>query len=117
MATRVMRPQTSPTGHLRSRSHMSSRGASRGEESQMGDYQIELLEYEWPDLPPIPNMKDAIARNRVSNGISYLLPVDKGRNSINNRFRTDLRAMFQEPYASDTMNYDDTKVKLSAKVE
>jgi hypothetical protein len=58
-------------------------------------HDIELLEYEWPDLPPLPNIKDAITRNRVSHGISYLLPVDKGRNSINNRFRTDLRAMFQ----------------------
>ena len=56
---------------------------------------FELLEYEWPDLPPIPSMKDAVSRRRVSKGISYLLPVDKGRNSINNRFRTDLRAMFQ----------------------
>ena len=60
--------------------------------------QIELLEYEWPDLPPIPSMKDAVSRRRVSQGISYLLPVDKGRNSINNRFRTDLRAMFQVRY-------------------
>nr|KAG5705105.1 hypothetical protein BaRGS_030822 [Batillaria attramentaria] len=96
--------------------------AGRPEEAGAGlsdvteEQDIELLEYEWPDLPPLPTIKDAITRNRVSSGISYLLPVDKGRNSINNRFRTDLRAMFQEPYASDDLQYDDNRVKLSAKV-
>lgn len=65
------------------------------EEEEDDEQPFELLEYEWPDLPPIPSMKDAVSRKRVSQGISYLLPVDKGRNSINNRFRTDLRAMFQ----------------------
>ena len=60
-----------------------------------GDHGVELLEYEWPDLPPLPTIKDAMTRSRVSHGISYLLPIDKGRNSINNKFRTDLRAMFQ----------------------
>lgn len=97
-------------------------GAGRPEGGRLGagalqeEHEIELLEYEWPDLPPIPSIKDAITRSRVSYGISYLLPVDKGRNSINNCFRTDLRAMFQEPYASDDLQYDDNRVKLSAKV-
>lgn len=80
------------------------------------DYHVELLEYEWPDLPPIPHMKDAITRERVSRGISYILPIDKSQISINNRYRTDLRAMFQEPYASDKLRFDENKLKLSAKI-
>ncbi|XP_046567194.1 uncharacterized protein LOC124275631 [Haliotis rubra] len=106
------RPRTSQSSGGR----LSARQAVGREEARPGEYEIELLEYEWPDLPPIPNMKDAITRRRVSNGITYLLPVDKGKNSINSHFRTDLRAMFQEPYASDDLKYDDGRVKLSAKV-
>ena len=93
---RIQRPRTSPSPlRLTAR-----QAAGRPEEAGAGlgghdEHEIELLEYEWPDLPPLPTIKDAITRNRVSHGISYLLPVDKGRNSINNRFRTDLRAMFQ----------------------
>ncbi|PVD30861.1 hypothetical protein C0Q70_10136 [Pomacea canaliculata] len=90
-------------------------GNPRTDDASQG-HEIELLEYEWPDLPPLPALKDAVTRSRVSFGISYLLPVDKGRNSINNHFRTDLRAMFQEPYASDDLRYDDGRVKLSAAV-
>lgn len=106
------RPRTTQS----SAGRLSARQAVGREEARPGEYEIELLEYEWPDLPPIPNMKDAITRRRVSNGITYLLPVDKGKNSINSHFRTDLRAMFQEPYASDDLKYDDGRVKLSAKV-
>ncbi|XP_061171335.1 uncharacterized protein LOC133180900 [Saccostrea echinata] len=80
------------------------------------EYHVELLEYEWPDLPPIPQMKDAITRERVSKGISYILPIDKSMISINNHYRTDLRAMFQEPYASDKLRFDENKLKLSAKI-
>ncbi|GFS02410.1 hypothetical protein ElyMa_001122600 [Elysia marginata] len=114
------RPRTSP-GFLPASSRPNSvLGAVTAEDQAVPDDEeeehFELLEYEWPDLPPIPSMKDAVSRSRVSKGISYLLPVDKGRNSINNRFRTDLRAMFQEPYASDDLQYDDNRVKLSAKV-
>ncbi|KAK3802215.1 hypothetical protein RRG08_004505 [Elysia crispata] len=114
------RPRTSP-GFLPARSRPDSvQQAVTAEDQPVPDDEeeehFELLEYEWPDLPPIPSMKDAVSRSRVSKGISYLLPVDKGRNSINNRFRTDLRAMFQEPYASDDLQYDDNRVKLSAKV-
>ena len=96
-----------------------SRPSERTPETTEGgeEYHVELLEYEWPDLPPIPDMKDAITRNKVSRGISYLLPVDKGKNSINNRYRTDLRAMFQEPYSNDNpLGFDEGKVKLCAKV-
>ncbi|RUS90961.1 hypothetical protein EGW08_001265 [Elysia chlorotica] len=114
------RPRTSP-GVLPTRPRPDSvQQAVTAEDQAVPDGEeeehFELLEYEWPDLPPIPSMKDAVSRSRVSRGISYLLPVDKGRNSINNRFRTDLRAMFQEPYASDDLQYDDNRVKLSAKV-
>lgn len=84
--------------------------------SNEGEYHIELLEYEWPDLPPIVDMKDAVCRQRVSQGITYILPVDKGRNSIDNKFRTDLRAMFQEPYATEGTRYDDTRITKSAKI-
>lgn len=81
-----------------------------------GEYQIELLEYEWPDLPPIMDLKDAVCRKRVSLGINYLLPVDKGKNSIDSKFRTDLRAMFQEPYATEGFNYDENRITRSAKI-
>ncbi|KAH3789886.1 uncharacterized protein LOC127842274 [Dreissena polymorpha] len=84
--------------------------------SNEGEYHIELLEYEWPDLPPIVDMKDAVCRQRVSQGITYILPVDKGRNSIDNKYRTDLRAMFQEPYATEGTRYDDTRIIKSAKI-
>ncbi|GFO13646.1 hypothetical protein PoB_004015100 [Plakobranchus ocellatus] len=114
------RPRTSPGYHQTIPRPVSVQQAVNAEDQAVPDddeeEHIELLEYEWPDLPPIPSMKDAVSRSRVSKGISYLLPVDKGRNSINNRFRTDLRAMFQEPYASDDLQYDDNRVKLSAKV-
>lgn len=79
-------------------------------------HHIELLEYEWPDLPPIVRMKDAITTRRVSSGISYLLPVDKGMNSINHKYRTDLRSMFQEPYATEYPYFDENLVKLSANI-
>lgn len=83
---------------------------------QANEYQIELLEYEWPDLPPIIHLKDAVCRKRVSQGINYLLPVDKAKNSIDSKFRTDLRAMFQEPYATEGTNYDETRIVKSAKI-
>lgn len=98
---------------------LSSGSATRRSEqtsAQSGEPQIELLEYEWPDLPPIVDMKDAVCRKRVSQGINYLLPVDKGKNSIDSKFRTDLRAMFQEPYATEGAAYDDNRVSQSAKI-
>ncbi|KAK7109149.1 uncharacterized protein [Littorina saxatilis] len=114
---RVHRPRTSPAHpRLTARQAAGGPGEAGAYAGGPDDPAIELLEYEWPDLPPLPTIKDAITRNRVSHGISYLLPVDKGRNSINNRFRTDLRAMFQEPYASDDLQYDDNRVALSSKV-
>jgi len=111
------RPLSRVTSRVQSRVTSGATSKTKDEDEQGDDeYHVELLEYEWPDLPPMPCMKDAITRQRVSKGISYLLPVDKGKNSINSRYRTDLRAMFQEPYADDDFGYDDNKVKLSAKV-
>ncbi|XP_060076942.1 uncharacterized protein LOC132556548 [Ylistrum balloti] len=107
---------TSSRPYSRGTSHGVSHGTSNDIEEEDEEYHVELLEYEWPDLPPLPRLKDAITRQKVSKGISYLLPVDKGKNSINNRYRTDLRAMFQEPYANDDCGYDDNKVKLSAQI-
>ncbi|KAH9520133.1 hypothetical protein Btru_060080, partial [Bulinus truncatus] len=86
------------------------------EDDKTSGHQFELLQYDWPDLPPIPKMKDAICRQTVSRGISYLLPVDMGRNSINCKYRTDLRSMFQEPYVRDDHQYNDVIVGLSSKV-
>lgn len=131
---RLARPQTHHgyTSLVRPRREHSSRSASAsGRVSTSGsgtrrtegssapcesERQIELLEYEWPDLPPIINMKDAVCRKRVSQGITYLLPVDKGMNSIDSKFRTDLRAMFQEPYDTEGTNYDDSRIMKSAKI-
>ena len=107
---RFARPKTSPSVHPQKNGTRPETGAGSEE------YHVELLEYEWPDLPPIPQMKDAITRKRVSKGISYILPIDKSQISINNHYRTDLRAMFQEPYASDKLRFDENKLKLSAKI-
>lgn len=105
----LARPKTSPAV-------ISRKGNQPKPNESSPEYHVELLEYEWPDLPPIPHMKDAITRQKVSKGISYLLPIDKAKNSIDNKYRTDLRAMFQEPYATDDFHYDDSRVKLSAHV-
>ena len=76
---------------------------------------VELVQSDWPDLPPISQIKTAIARDRVSHGISYILPVDKTRMSVNNVYRTNLRAMFYEPYLNDHLDYDDDVIKTSAR--
>jgi len=89
---------------------------TEGTSGPSNESHIELLEYEWPDLPPIVNMKDAVCRKRVSQGINYLLPIDKGKNSIDSKFRTDLRAMFQEPYSTEGTCYDESRVSKSTKV-
>ncbi|KAL4231325.1 hypothetical protein ACF0H5_008905 [Mactra antiquata] len=105
------RPRTSSSNGARNRN-----GTQQPDTSAQNEQQIELLEYEWPDLPPMMHLKDAVCRRRVSQGINYLLPVDKGKNSIDSKFRTDLRAMFQEPYTTEGANYDDNRVTTSAKV-
>ena len=74
---------------------------------------MEYLEYEWPDLPPIIDIKNAITRSRVSKGMDYVLPVDKGKGSVENVYRTDLRVMFQEPYLSNGNSYNEERLKSS----
>ncbi|XP_064631362.1 uncharacterized protein LOC135489774 [Lineus longissimus] len=71
--------------------------------------------YDWPDLPPIEKIKEGIVRSRVSKGISYLLPVEKSKNSIETNFQTDLRAMFTEPYTSAKQSYDEARTVASAR--
>ncbi|XP_053407901.1 uncharacterized protein LOC128559619 [Mercenaria mercenaria] len=107
-----------PGMHARSTSASAARKQQDAQQTTTHDneHHIELLEYEWPDLPPIIHLKDAVCRQRVSQGIKYLLPVDKGKNSIDSKFRTDLRAMFQEPYVTEGSNYDDNRVTKSAKI-
>lgn len=111
---RLARPKTH-TGVVSRDGRVKSSDMQRSLDDGSGHH-IELLEYEWPDLPPIRNLKDAVTRQRVSRGITYILPVDKGKNSIDSKFRTDLRAMFQEPYATENPGYDDEKVTMSAKL-
>ena len=110
---RLPRPKTH-TGVISHDGRVKSSDTQRTMEE--GEQHIELLEYEWPDLPPIRDLKDAVTRQRVSRGITFILPVDKGKNSIDHRFRTDLRAMFQEPYATEKPGYDERKVTTSAKL-
>jgi hypothetical protein len=71
--------------------------------------------YDWPDLPPIEKIKEGIVRSRVSKGISYLLPVEKSKNSIETNYQTDLRAMFTEPYTFEKQNYDEARTIASAR--
>ena len=73
--------------------------------------EYELLEYEWPDLPPLEQIREALARGRISKGVNYLLPVDKTKNSVEGVFRTDLRTMFKEPYLADGDGYSEEKIR------
>ncbi|XP_013379678.1 uncharacterized protein LOC106151126 [Lingula anatina] len=87
------------------------------EDSQDERGNLDTHEYQCPDLPPLTKMKDAMARSRVSHGITYLLPNDRGRNSVDNHYRTDLRAMFREPfYSHPVKDYNDELVNSASKV-
>ena len=77
--------------------------------------EYELLEYEWPDLPPLEQFREALARGRISKGVNYLLPVDKTKNSVEGVFRTDLRTMFKEPYLADGDGYSEDKIRRLSK--
>ena len=69
-----------------------------------------------PDLPPLGCITDAICRQRVTSGVSYLLPVDKTSNSVDSVYRTNLRMMFKTPYASeDVTRFDESRLQRSAK--
>lgn len=77
--------------------------------------EYELLEYEWPDLPPLEQIRDALARGRISKGIDYLLPIDKTKNSVDCLFRTNLRIMFKEPYLESPEHYNEDMILKLAK--
>lgn len=74
-----------------------------------------LAEYELPQLPPVREITGAIARQRISKGISYLLPMDAPKNSIENVYSTNLRLVFKEPYLSDNGAYNENSLRASAK--
>ena len=97
--------------------HVSSRRSQRvGREVKLEPVEEEMQVYEWPDLPPIGHIKNAIARQRVSQGVSYILPVHKTKSSVENVYRTNLRVMFQEPYLhEDPRAYDEVKLNQSMK--
>ncbi|XP_050399333.1 uncharacterized protein LOC126816661 [Patella vulgata] len=88
---------------------------TRSSDTRRSDsYEIEHVEYDWPDLPPLTQVKDAITRNKVSHGISYLLPLD----SVSNNFRPDLRHMYGETNRSyDRFLFDNAKSQPSTKVQ
>lgn len=61
---------------------------------------------DWPDLPPLFQLRTGIARESIGRGLDYCLPVDKCRLSVGNDFRSDLRAMFQTPYLQAARMFD-----------
>ncbi|XP_074643313.1 uncharacterized protein LOC141900354 [Tubulanus polymorphus] len=67
-------------------------------------------------IPSLKSMKQGIVRNQLCNGISYVLPVAKSKNSTENEYRTDLKAMFHKPYVYDRLQFDDERVCASAKL-
>ncbi len=70
---------------------------------------------EFPPLPPVIDLKRAICRRKVGEGISYVLPVDKTKNSVENVFRTDLRVMFRDPYRSDAPRLYEERLRSLAR--
>ncbi|ELT94492.1 hypothetical protein CAPTEDRAFT_207636 [Capitella teleta] len=71
---------------------------------------------DWVNLPPIRQIKNAIARQRVSEGISYVLPIHKTKCSVEGVYHTNLRVMFQEPYLNeDPRSYNEDKVGCNLK--
>lgn len=93
-----------------------SRKSHNGSSAKIAHQLPEMLEFEWPDLPPIDLIKDALTRNTVSRGIMYILPVDKSKASVENKYRTDLRAQFQEPYVDATRNFRESELVQSTKL-
>lgn len=82
-----------------------------------GEENTAIHEYDCPELPPLDNLKRAMSRRTVSNGMNYLLPVDQGKNSVENHYRTDLRAMFQEPYTQfKSKQYNELQVTGTSKI-
>ncbi|CAH1784780.1 unnamed protein product [Owenia fusiformis] len=107
-------PSADRRKHTATNSAKSQKTASNSA-STYGDENFELLEYEWPDLPPMFQIKDAMSRRKISSGISYLLPPDKPKISIENTYRTDLRTMFQSPFTENLYRNNDSHVKQQLK--
>ena len=93
------------------RSRQGRRGSKPSKALSPVEEEYELHEYEWPDLPPLEQIRAALARGNISQGVRYLLPVDKTRNSVDGKFRTDLRKMFKRQYVNDLESYDEGKVR------
>ncbi len=87
-----------------------SAGRNRRLVSASADTEGEEEDFGWPELPPIFQFRMGIARENVGRGVEYVLPVDKGRLSMENRYRVDLRAMFQMPYMQVSRVFDDARI-------
>ncbi|XP_059174306.1 uncharacterized protein LOC131954555 [Physella acuta] len=88
-------PQLTSKSHVNRRLAVPGINRSKFNRKLKTEEPPEPLEYEWPDLPPLPAMKDALCRQKASRGIPYQLPVDES--CIERKFQTDLRAVFQAP--------------------
>lgn len=73
--------------------------------------------YAWDHLPNMTAFKSAIVRNKVCEGLMYLLPSDKNNTSLARPYTADLGAIFQEPYHRfKPKEYNDENVKQSSKI-
>ena len=73
--------------------------------------------YAWNKLPNMSAYKTAIVRNKVCEGLMYLLPGDKNSTSLARPYTAELGAIFQEPYHQFKPNeYNDENVKQSSRV-
>lgn len=73
--------------------------------------------YTWRKLPDISAYKNAIVRNKVCEGIMYLLPSNKNATSLARPYTAELGAMFNEPYHRFKPDeYNEENVTQSSKV-
>lgn len=71
--------------------------------------------YAWTRLPNMAAYRSAIVRNKVCEGLMYLLPGDKNGASLARPYTADLGAMFNEPYSNfKPTEYNEEAVKQSA---
>lgn len=73
--------------------------------------------YAWNCLPNMSAYKTAIVRNKVCEGLMYLLPGDKNSTSLARPYTAELGAMFNEPYHNFKPDeYNEENVKQSSSV-
>lgn len=73
--------------------------------------------YTWRKLPNITAYKNAIVRNKVCDGLMYLLPSNKNATSLARPYTAELGAMFNEPYHRfKPGEYNEETVMQSSKV-